>query len=485
MLEELKNEANLTHTENGAPAYRSTNSACLDLFAVCGALRQAGEKEIIRKFMRAYTEDPDTAMQILFYARDIRGGLGERRFFQIIVRHLADFRPASVTKNLPLFAEYGRYDDTLSLLGTKCEESLAKHIRSQLNVDLAAADNGKSVSLIAKWLPSVNTSSLRTRQQAKQLCHLLGMKEKEYRRTLSALRKHIGIVEDHLCRRDYSFDYSQIPGKALFQYRRAMWHNDRTRYENYLQKVHSGKAKMNTGTLYPYEIVRATMYEHDPDILCSLDTAWNALQDFTDSRNALAVVDGSGSMYCDYGGGILPITVAVSLGLYFAERNRGHFANHFITFSETPRLVKLKGNDIAAKAQHCMYYNEIANTDLYEVFMLILITAVKNNLPQSELPELLYIISDMEFDMGVNPDKTVFEDAKEKFEDYGYKLPQVIYWNVAARNEQYPVRMNEKGTALVSGASPMLFSHMMSHDLSPFTLMEQILNSDRYKKICA
>lgn len=485
MLEELKNEANLTHTENGALAHRSTRSACLDLFAVCGALRQAGEKEIVRKFMRAYTEDPDTAMRILFYARDIRGGLGERRFFQIIVRHLADFRPTSVTKNLPLFSEYGRYDDVLALLGTKCEASLAKHIRRQLDADLAAAKEGKSVSLLAKWLPSVNTSSPWTREQAKQLCRLLGMKEKEYRKTLSTLRKHIGIVEDHLRRMDYSFDYSKLPGKALFQYRRAMWRNDQERYETYLEEARFGKTKMNVGTLYPYDIVRAAMHENNPDVLRSLDAAWNALPDYTDSRNALAVIDGSGSMYFDYGGGILPITVAVSLGLYFAERNRGHFANHFITFSETPQLVELKGNDISAKVHHCMSYNEIANTDLYEVFMLILITAVKHKLPQSELPELLYIISDMEFDMGLNPDKTVFEDAKEKFEDYGYKLPQVVYWNVAARNEQYPIQMNEKGAALVSGASPMLFSRMMSHDFTPFSLMEQILNSERYKNICA
>lgn len=485
MLEALKNEANLTLTENGALAYRSTKSACLDLFAVCGALRQTGEKEIIRKFMRAYTEDPDTAMRILFYARDVRGGLGERRFFNIIVRHLADFRPTSVTKNLPLFAEYGRYDDTLSLLGTKCETNLAKLIRRQLDVDLAAAEDGKSVSLLAKWLPSINTSSPWTREHAKQLCRLLGMKEKEYRRTLSTLRRHIGIVEDSLRRKDYTFDYEKVPGKALFQYRHTMWRNDTERYETYIKEVRAGKASMNAGTLYPYEIVRAAMHEHDPDALRSLDAAWNALPDYTDSRNALAVIDGSGSMYMDYGGGILPITVAVSLGIYFAERNCGHFANHFITFSRTPRLVELKTKDIASKIHNCMWYNEIANTDLYEVFMLILITAVKHNLPQSELPELLYIISDMEFDMGLNPDETVFEDAKEKFEEYGYKLPQVVYWNVAARNEQYPITMNEKGAALVSGASPMLFSQMMAHDFTPISLMEQVLNSDRYKNICA
>lgn len=242
---------------------------------------------------------------------------------------------------------------------------------------------------------------------------------------------------------------------------------------------------MNAQTLYPYEIVRAAMYEVNDDTIRSLDAAWNSLPDYTDSRNALAVIDGSGSMYYDYDDSILPITVAISLGLYFAERNRGHFANHFITFSETPQLVKVTGDDITAKVNHCMSYNEVSNTDLYEVFMLLLITAVKHNLPQSDMPELLYIISDMEFDEGVDPDKTVFEDAKEKFEDYGYQLPQVVYWNVSARNEQYPIQMNEHGTALVSGASPSLFSQMMSHDLTPFSMMELVLGSDRYRRISA
>ena len=482
MLELLKNEADLTRTENGALAYRSTNSACLDLFASCGALRHSEDKVIIRKFVRAYTEAPDIAMRILFYARDVRG---ERRFFNIIVNYLADFRPQSVIRNLPLFAEYGRYDDLLSLLNTKCEKRLASFIKAQLRADLADMNAGKSVSLLAKWLPSVNTSSLWVQEQAKRLCRLLNMRESEYRKTLSSLRAYIGIVENGLCRRDYTFDYSKLPGKALFKYRRALQRSDTERYEAYIEAVRASKAKMNVGTLYPYEIVRAAMTEQDPSIIRSLDTAWNSLPDHTDSRNALAVIDGSGSMYDDYGGGILPITVAISLGLYFAGRSRGHFAGHFITFSEKPQLVEIKGGDISAKVDYCMSFNEAANTDLYNVFMLILITAIKNDLPQSELPELLYIISDMEFDDGVDPDKTVFEDAKEKFGEYGYRLPQLVYWNVSARHEQFPVRMDEKGVALVSGADPVLFSQIMSHDLTPFSLMERVLGSDRYKNICA
>jgi hypothetical protein len=288
-------------------------------------------------------------------------------------------------KNLRLFAEYGRYDDLLALLGTKCEAALGKFIGAQLDADLTALNKGENVSLLAKWLPSINTSCVATREKARRICRLLGMKEQAYRKTLSALRARIGIVEDDLRRRDYDFDYAKLPAKALFKYRVALWHNDEERYEAYLRDVRSGRAKMNTSTLYPYEIIRAVFEADTLQEVHSLDTAWNALPDYTDSRNALAVIDGSGSMYKSYNQAIQPIMVALSLGMYFAERNRGYFANHFITFSESPQLVEIKGADIGERTAYCMSYNEIANTDLYEVFMLLLLTAIKNHLPQSDL----------------------------------------------------------------------------------------------------
>ena len=487
MLNALTYEANRTHTENGALTHRSSGSDCLDFFAVCGALRHADENKIVRKFLRAYTENPDTAMKTLFYARDIRGGLGERRLFRCILRYLAYTKPSSVLKNLPLIAEYGRFDDLLILLGSPCEDDLIRYLRAQLDADLAAVEAGDNGSLLAKWLPSVNTSSHKSRETAKKLCRLLGMREKEYRQTLAKLRAHIDIVESRLCRKDYTFDYGQVPAGALFKYRDALLRNDGERYKDYLTAVREGRAKMNTGTLYPYQIVRSAMKEYDEENIRSLDTTWNALPNYCDSRNALAVIDGSGSMYCDYGTGMMPATVALSLGIYFAEHNTGRFADRFITFSQTPRFVKIKGDTIAEKVRYCMSFDECANTNLYEVFRLILHAAVRYNIPQEELPEFLYIISDMEFDAatgGAN-DTTVHRKAKKLYDKYGYKLPQVVYWNVCSRNEQVPVTMSESGTALVSGSSPILFRHMMEMDITPFTMMEQILGSERYAPISA
>ena len=485
MLNELKREANLTVTENGAAAFRSTHSACLDLFASCGALRTASEEHIIARFARAYAEDRDMAMRILFYMRDIRGGLGERETFRYALRSFAQTAPQSVIRNLPLIAEYGRYDDLLWLLQTPCEEAAVQLIHDQLLTDLDALHSNKHVSLLAKWLPSVNASSAETRACAKYLCRLLGMRQKAYRRALSSLRAAIDTLEDRLRCGNFPQDYSTFPGKAMFKYRKALLRRDPIYYEKYLQDVREGRVAMHTSTMYPYEIVRAVKNGPTPEECLTLDTMWRALPDYTDGRNALAVIDGSASMTWGIDNTVSPSDIALSLGIYFAERNTGHFANHFITFSETPQLVEIKGRNICNRVRFCDSFNEVANTDLYEVFMLILITAIRYKLPQSELPELLYIISDMEFDCGTVPDKTVFEDAKEKYEEYGYTLPQIVYWNVCARNAQFPVTMNEHGCALVSGASPALFSQMMSHELTPYSMMEQVLSSPRYSGICA
>ncbi len=551
MLNEIKKNSSMTKTENGGAAYITTGSDCLDFFSVCGALRDADDKTVVKKFVRAYAEDPDRAMKILFYARDIRGGLGERRLFRVLLGYLAKTHPTSVNKNIQYIPEYGRYDDLLVLLGTRCEDGLGKLLKKQIQKDLDALYGGKSVSLLAKWLPSPNTSSLLTREQAARIRVLLGMREKEYRKTLSSLRRAVGIVETDLCEKSCPADYGTIPGRAMFKYRRAFWRLDRENYEAYIASVSRKEKKLHAAALYPYDVVRAVfrllneerfadfyrdcsplreidnrlemlgvlaeknpgrdysaeikanIYEQNiyknrlsrfteshslESEAASLDAMWDSLPDYTDGRNAIAVVDGSGSMYWDYGGysdSLRPIDVAMSLGIYFAERNRGKFAGHFITFSHRPRLVEVKGRTIADKVAYCSSFNEVAETNIYDVFMLILLTAVKNSVPQSELPEVIYIISDMEFDKGIDPDRTAFEDAGEKFADYGYRLPEVVYWNVSSRNEQYPLTMNESGAALVSGASPKLFELVLSGKVNPLAVMDSVIGTERYAKIKA
>lgn len=483
MLDALKKESNITYTENGALSNYSTNSDCLNFFAVAGALRGEREEDVIDYFIRAYGECPDYAMRILFYARDVRGGLGERRLFRLIIRWLADNFPESIRKNIDRIAEYGRYDDIIELLDTQCEYSLMEYIKGQLDKDILSMQKGEGVSLLAKWLPSVNATNKQRKLQAKKIAKNLKMTEKQYRQTLSKLKAYIDILESRLCKKDYTFDYEKQPSKAMFKYRKAFLRNDKERYINYIERVNEGKAKMNTGVIYPYEIVAEVLKdEYSENDVRVLDTTWRTLPNYCDDRNAIAVVDGSGSMYCNNG---QPISVAMALGIYFAEHNTGYFHNHFITFSESPRLVEIKGDDIFSKVKYCMTYAEIANTDLYKVYELILNSAIKNNLSQSELPETIYIISDMEFDMGVCDDKTLFQEVKKLYAVNGYKLPTVVYWNVCSRNHQYSVVENDEGAVLVSGMSPNVFKMVVSQKVTPYDFMISVINSERYINICA
>ncbi len=500
MLQYLKQESNKTLTENGAATLKTTQSDCLDLFATIGALRRANEQEIITRFIRAFAENKDIAVKSLFFARDVRGGLGERKVFRIILKWLALNSPETVRKNLPYIAEYGRFDDLLSLFGTSVEKAMLELIKAQLEADISALENGGEVSLLAKWLPTVNASNKNTVLMAKKIARYMGLDDATYRKILVRLRAHIKIIENNLRERDYTFDYEKQPSKAMFKYRQAFIRNDGERYNSFLNRVATGEATLNAETLAPYELVEPYL---DWNYWCNdnnaflkpisdeenktLNATWESLPSFETDGNALAIIDTSGSMYMD--SRPLPASVALSLGIYFAEHNTGHFKNHFIEFSSKPELIEIKGDSFADKLRYITSFCKVADTNLEAVFDLILDAAVKNNVPQMELPSKLIIISDMEFNACVRgADETNFNNAKRKFENAGYKLPEIVFWNVASRNKQQPVTKNEQGVALVSGCTPRLFSQVLDGSLTaltPYEFMLEILGNERYDKIVA
>ncbi len=373
MLEYMKDEMNKTYTENGAVTYETTGSDCLDLFATVGALRRESEDEIITRFVRAYCENADTAMKIIFFARDIRGGLGERRVFRTTFNWIAKNHPESVKKNIAYVAEYGRFDDLLTLMGTPCEKEMMDFLKIQYEADIQALRNGESVSLLGKWLPSVNASNETTVKSAKKIAKAFGISDAEYRKSLSALRAKIRIIENNLREKDYTFDYSKQSSRALFKYKQAFMRNDHERYKAFLDKVSSGDAKMHADNVMPYELVEpylrhgmwgegTFMRDISVDEEQVLNATWKSMPDFGGDENAVAVVDTSGSMYGAKQP--MPAAVALSLGLYFAEHNKGVFANHFIEFSERPQLIELKGDTFADRLRYAASFNEIANTNL-------------------------------------------------------------------------------------------------------------------------
>lgn len=495
MLKHLMEECNDAETENGAPSLLTTGSDCLDLFATIGALRYAKEKTIRERFLRAFAENRDIAMKLLFFARDIREGLGERRVFRVILRYLAENEADSVRKNLPFIAEFGRFDDMLCLADTPCEEAMLDYLKEKLSEDLTALREGRPVSLLGKWLPSINASSTEAVILAKRIAKAFGMSEKEYRKALVSLRAKIRIIENNLRVRDYTFDYETQPSKALLRYRRAFLRNDAQRYLDFIHKATRGQTRLHADTLAPYELIDPylgysysdscfirTLKKEEQEVL---NATWNSLPDYTTYENALAVIDTSGSMYCAKSP--RPASVALSLGIYFAEHNTGYFKNHFIEFSEHPQLTLLKGETFYERLQYVASFSEVANTNLEAVFALILKTALKHNVPQHELPSKLILISDMEFDACIYGAKgTNFENAKRKFEAAGYRLPDIVFWNVASRGRQQPVRYNTSGVTLISGCTPSLFQMISSSQVNtPYEYMMEVLGSERYRSIVA
>ena len=501
-LQAMKMQLNVARTENGDLAYKSTGSACLDFFSLCGGMRRNLES-LDKLFAEAYAENPVVAIKILFYMRNIRGGLGERNSFRVLLKELAKFYPEMAKQIVYAVPEYGRWDDLLVLLDTPIKDDAIALIKSQIEKDKEAMEKGKdpstgsgTVSLLGKWLPSINTSSKESVASAKIIMAALGMKAVEYRKLCSALRKEIKILEDNLRRKDYTFDYSKQPSQAMLRYKKAFMRNDEERYKSFLHKVveqaeklargeeipEEERVKLNTKTLYPYQIVGPFMKyginQMDEGQVLSLEASWKALDRGNFDSKTIVVRDGSGSMYRGDGESA-PISIATSLALFFAEQLTGPYKNSFITFSENPQLIQIPENcdTLKKKLNYIHKFDEVANTDIGKVYRLILDVAKSSNVPKEEMIERVLIISDMEFDYCTEGVST-FEFYKKEFEAAGYELPEIVFWNVEARDTHLPVTMNEKGVKLVSGASANIFADVVSGDLkvvTPYEFMLQIL----------
>ena len=496
-LKQLEQKNSEAYTLNGAKTWSVTGSACLDLFAVAGGMRYRDAGDLIRLFDRAYIEEPETAMKLLFYIRDIRGGMGERKVFRTLIRHVAKTWPESAKKNVRLISEYGRFDDLFCLLGTPAEKEVIRVVKEQLDKDLAALEERKNgnvnahISLLAKWMPSINASSFKTRITARYLAKALKMEEKAYRKMLSALRANICITERYLTeKRPEKVQYPAVPAGALLKYRNAFEKRDKERFDDFILSAICGVEKLHADTLFPYEILRPFFGRsygiEKPACSDALEAMWHSLPGGISVNNAISVVDTSGSMFCSWNGQITPALLAVALGLYHAERCKGAFRNHFITFESRPHLMEIRGNTLEDKLRYIMSAPWGFSTNLEAVFDLLLDTAVASDASQDELPSTIYIISDMEFNRAVrDPDKTVFQNAKERFEAYGYHLPAVVFINVNSWQMQTPVRAHEKGTALMSGASVHSFKESCDVNTTPLSHMYKILLSDRYKEVHA
>lgn len=482
-------------TENGAVGYATTGKALVDLNFAAASLRNESELEIVNRFIQAFYEDRILAMKWLFFLRDVRGGLGERRSFRIIIRYLAESNPEMINSLVGIMAEYGRFDDLLQLLDTPVEERVLEVLRAQLEKDEAGMKLGENISLCAKWMPGNNTSSPETRRLAAKLQHFMGLTAKEYRKLLASLRAYLNVTEVYMSSNRWDeIDYTKVASKANLLYRNAFMAHDEVRRAEYLQEVEKGETVMHAGALMPHEIVvqytvrlgggwKLEVQAEDT----ALEALWKNLPDaVAGAQNVLCVVDGSGSMLCPVGqGGTTALHVSNAIGIYFAECMSGVYHNKFITFSNSPKYVDFSScRTLREKLELALSNCDCTNTNMEATFNLVLETAVRNHLKQEELPQTILVISDMEFDSAIWGDRAIlFDTIKKRFARHGYRMPKLVFWNVNSRTNVIPVRENELGVGLVSGFSVNVCNMVLSNELDPFVCLKKILDGERYRRV--
>ncbi len=461
-------------TTNGMRARQSTANACVDLFFKIGASRG---KDITKDFVAAYVENREIALRIAQWVRDVRGGAGEREIFRQILKYLDKHHPTDAALLLMKVPEIGRWDDIFVV-----ENKENKYKAFAMLGDALRAKNG----LAAKWTP-------RKGDLAVEIRNFFGMSPKFYRKSLVELTK---VVEQDMCAKNWdTINFSHVPSLAHSRYKKAFFRNTQE-YAKYVAELtkdpkdRTVQVKINAGAVYPYDVLKGVIGSYRSNFnateLGAMQAQWDAMENFVGDANVLPLVDVSGSMSCRAGGAksnsaTTCMDVAVSLGLYIADKNKGKFKDTFLTFSSSPELLHLKGN-IVQKCQQMVSSNWGMSTDLVKAMEKILSTAKNGNVPQEEMPEMLLIMSDMQFNQCARFDDSAMQMIARKFEAAGYELPKIVFWNLNAA-DNVPVQYDASNVALISGFSPQIMVSVLGGDTEKFTpeaIMMKAIGVDRY-----
>lgn len=467
-------------TENGMATNSSSLSAVVDLFYNIGAMRGQDKERLLSNFSLAFNQDPTRTMKILFWARDVRGGAGERQIFRDIVQYLANSHPKSMVKNLALIPEYGRWDDLLAFEDTELQNDAFKIISKALR---------EGVSLCNKWMPRKGKTAVKLR-------NYMGMSPKQYRKTLV---EGTNVVEQLMCAKRWEdIDFSKLPSVASARYQKAFWKNAKESYETYIGKLQNGETKINAGAVYPYDVTKS-LNSGNADVAME---QWKALPNYLEGADEmiLPMVDVSGSMSCSAGNNpnVTCMDVAISLGLYISERNEGPFKDAFLTFSAEPALQVLNGN-LKDRFRQLKGSEWGMNTNIEAAFKKILDQAIKHQVSADQMPDKILILSDMQFDEATRTNSgwyryrneevlkwnsTAQQMIEKMYSDAGYKAPKIVYWNLQSRHGDVPVAFDKMGTALISGFSPAIMTSVLgANEFTPVAIMDKTIMSDRYAPI--
>ena len=483
-----KNFTQIKQTENGAMAYSTTSNPLLDLFAQIGALRPRSEGEIEIKYANAYAVNPELATKMLFYAGNIRGGLGERRTFRICLRWLAINHPLVVRDNLTNIPHFNRWDSLFVLVGTPVEPEMWNYIRDQLGLDMQAVIKEKhggkhaGISLLAKWMPTETAHAKETRALAKTAMRKLGVTPRQYRKMLSALRAHLKVVESLMSAGKWDeVEYPAVPSYAMKNYRKAFGNHDKVRFGEYIASLNKGEAKINASTLFPYDLVHQYMagrYNIGRNTDAIIEAQWKALPNYIEGdNNILVMADVSGSMWGR------PMETSIGLATYFAQHNTGDYHGLYMTFTDRPHFIDISRETTLAGCVEKVNHTDVGfSTNLDRAFQYILDHALEHRITNEDMPKALVVISDMEIDPYFRGRRNMDFVQKwvTEFAKFGYTLPLLCLWNVEARNDTFLSQNNN--VLLVSGQSASTFHNLCSAlgGKTAWEFMCEVLNDPMY-----
>ena len=491
MQNEIKAEK--TYTVNGATAYATSGKKLTDFYYAITGMRQMNEEEIKNMYTPVFFEDPMNAVKMLFQMRDCRGGNGERKIFRSGLVWLAENKPEIAKAVIPLVAEYGRWDDLWCLLDTSLNNDVCKFVKMQLEEDIEKCEMGRNISLLAKWLPSLNASSRKTYHYAEIIRNYLDITPRQYRKTLSKIRAYLDVVERKMSAKQWGdIDYATVPSQTNVKCSAAFLRNDRDRRREYLDSLVKGETKINASVLQPHEIVAKyvggngwygrTVKPYDE----ALEQLWKAMPE-VGIENCLVVRDGSGSMLSGYNTSVKPLDVATALAIRMAKNNKGIWKDKFITFSARPKIGDLSNCGTLHDMLVLTYAeNDCTNTNIEATMMLVLDTAINNHCSQEDMPKTILILSDMQFDQATygRVDISLFDNIAQRFIAAGYKMPKICFWNLSGRvNNTIPMQQNELGVILISGFSTQLANMVMSGKTDPYEVILEAINAPRYQPV--
>ena len=453
---------NTTETENGCPTYKSTLNKCLDLFFIGASTDLQNAKTL---FISAYKEDKITALKVAFYLRDVRDGQGKRDVIRAMLSHLIQTDTDTLNKILPYLPSIGRWKDVFENVELYHETTL-QVLRGMIEIEK------DTISLMCKWMPRKGKPAVILRQ-------LLNLSPKEYRKFVVI---NTQVVETLMCANKWEdIDFSKLPSIAGKNYQNAFSNHCKESYEQFKEKLVKGETKINASTLYPHNIVSNLCCEVGDKVV--LEQSWKSLPDYMEGSekfNILPIIDTSSSMNHIAYGTTSAMHISIGLGIYLSERNRGTFKDLWCNFSSTPSFYQLEGDSIAEKIANLDYHNWGGSTNIQAVFDLMLKVSVANKVPEEDMPKVVLIISDMEFDEGIEG-KVAYSQISDMYLVYGYKLPTIVFWNVCARNTNMPIRMMDNGIG-ISGYSPIIMKEILKGNLTnitPMLFMEDVIK-ERY-----